>query len=70
MDQRKSLNTNHPNHNHTSQQNGVAKRKTRQLLEVTRALKFHMHIPKSYWNDAVLTAYDLINRMPSTILGG
>ena len=40
------------------------------LLKVTRALKFHMHVPKSYWNDAVLTTYHLINRMPSTVLGG
>ena len=55
---------------HTSQQNVVAERKMRQLLEVTHAIKFHMRVPKSYWNDAVLTAVDLINRMPSTILGG
>ena len=55
---------------HTSQQNVVAERKMRQLLEVTHAIKFHMRVPKSYWNDAVLTACDLINRMPSTILGG
>ena len=40
------------------------------LLEVTRALKFHMRVPKSYWNDAILTACHLINSMPSTVLGG
>ena len=33
---------------HTSQQNGVAERKMRPLLEVTRALLFHMRVPKSY----------------------
>ena len=42
----------------------------RHLLEVTHALKFHMRVPKSYWNDAILTACHLINSMPSTVLGG
>ena len=42
----------------------------RHLLKVTRALKFHMHIPKSYWSDAILTTCHLISHMPSTILGG
>ena len=55
---------------HTPQQNGVAERKMHHLLEVTHALKFHMHVPKSYWSDAVLTACHLINHMPSTVLGG
>ena len=55
---------------HTPQQNGVVERKMHHLLEVTRALKFHMCVPKSYWSEAVLTTYHLINRMPSTILGG
>ena len=32
---------------HTPQQSGVAKRKMRHLLKVTRALKFHMRVPKS-----------------------
>ena len=55
---------------YTPQQNSVAKRKMCHLLEVTHALKFHMHVPKSYRSDVVLTVYNLINRMPSTILGG
>ena len=55
---------------HTPQQNGVAEHKMCHLLEVTRALKFQMHVPKSYRSDVVLTVYNLINRMPSTILGG
>ena len=29
-------------------QNGVAERKTRHLLEVTCAISFYMHVPKSY----------------------
>ena len=42
----------------------------RHLLEVTRALKFHMHVPKSYWSDAILTTFHMINCMPSIVLGG
>ncbi|XP_043725671.1 uncharacterized protein LOC122672240 [Telopea speciosissima] len=49
----------------TPQQNGVAERKNRHLLEVTRALLFSGQLPKSYWSDAVLTSCYLINRLPS-----
>jgi hypothetical protein len=52
----------------TPQQNGVAKRKNRHLLEVTRSLMLDTHVPKSYWGDALLTAKYLINRMPSRVL--
>ena len=55
---------------HTPQQNGVAERNNRHLLEVARCLLFHMHVPKQFWSDAVLTACYLINRMPSSILDG
>ena len=54
----------------TPQQHSVAKRKMHHLLEVTRALKLHMRVPKSYWSDAILTTCHLISHMPSTILGG
>ena len=33
---------------HTPQQNGVAECKMHHLLEVTRALKFNVCVPKSY----------------------
>ena len=55
---------------HTPQQNGVVECKMRHLLEVTHALMFHMRVPKSYWSDAILTTFHLINRMPSIVLGG
>ena len=33
---------------HTSQQNGVAKRKHRHLLDVAHTLLFHMQVPKHF----------------------
>ena len=38
----------------TPQQNGVAERKNRHLLEFTRALLFQQNVPKSYRGEAVL----------------
>ncbi|WVY94335.1 hypothetical protein V8G54_033423 [Vigna mungo] len=54
----------------TPQQNGVAQRKNRHLLEVTRALLFQMSVPKNYCREVVLTATYLINRLPTRILNG
>ena len=52
----------------TPQQNGVAKRKNRHLLEVARSLLFMFNIPKRFCGEAVLTTTYLINRMPYRIL--
>ncbi|KAE8726748.1 hypothetical protein F3Y22_tig00006365pilonHSYRG00038 [Hibiscus syriacus] len=52
----------------TPQQNGVAERKNRHLLEVTRSLLFAANAPKYLWGEALLTATYLINRMPSKTL--
>ena len=40
----------------TPAQNGVAERKNKHLLETTRALLFHMHVPKHLWADALSIA--------------
>ncbi|RVW43757.1 Retrovirus-related Pol polyprotein from transposon TNT 1-94 [Vitis vinifera] len=52
----------------TPQQNGIAERKNRHLLEVARSLMFSMNVPKLFWGQAVLTTAYLINRMPSRVL--
>ena len=53
---------------HTPQQNGVVERKNHHLVETTRPLLLHCHVPFCFWGDAILTACYLINRMPSSML--
>ncbi|PRQ60643.1 putative RNA-directed DNA polymerase [Rosa chinensis] len=52
----------------TPQQNGIAERKNRDILEKTRVLMFQMNVPKKFWSQGVLTATYLINRLPSKVL--
>ena len=53
----------------TSEQNGLAERKNRHLLEITRCIMISMNVPKFLWGEAVMTAAYLMNRMPSRVLG-
>lgn len=55
---------------YTPQQNGIAERKHRHLLEITRALLLQAGLPKCFWGDGVLTATHIINRLPSKVLKG
>ncbi|BBH01411.1 hypothetical protein Prudu_011666 [Prunus dulcis] len=50
---------------YTPQQNGVAERKNRHLLEMVRASLIEAHLPLHYWGEALMSAAYLINRLPS-----
>jgi len=53
---------------YTPQQNGVAERMNRTLLERTRAMLKAAGLGKSFWAEAVNTACYVINRSPSTAI--
>ncbi|PKU78410.1 Retrovirus-related Pol polyprotein from transposon TNT 1-94 [Dendrobium catenatum] len=50
---------------HTPEQNGVAERKHRHVIELTRTLLHASNMPNEFWSDAVATAIHLINRIPN-----
>lgn len=52
----------------TPQQNGVAERKNRHLLEVTRSIMLATNVLQHFWGEVVLSETHLINRTPSRIL--
>uniref|UniRef100_A0A2N9IXE5 Integrase catalytic domain-containing protein n=1 Tax=Fagus sylvatica TaxID=28930 RepID=A0A2N9IXE5_FAGSY len=53
---------------HTPQQNGVAERKHRHIIQCALALFSQSNLPISYWSYAVSTATHLINKLPTPIL--
>ena len=53
---------------YTPQQNGVAERNNRHLVETARTLLLHHKVPQRFWGDAILATCYLINRMPSYVL--
>ncbi|MCO5569448.1 hypothetical protein L7F22_023160 [Adiantum nelumboides] len=50
---------------YTPQQNGVAERKNRYIVEVARRMLNEMHVPLFYWADAVTMANYIMNRCPT-----
>ncbi|CAL8153285.1 unnamed protein product [Prunus armeniaca] len=52
----------------TPQQNGVAERKNRHLLDVVRTLLLESSTPSCFWCEALSTVVHLINRLPSPTL--
>jgi hypothetical protein len=53
---------------HTSQQNGLAERKLRHILETGLTLLAHSGLSNRYWVDAFMTSVFIINRLPTPIL--
>ena len=51
---------------YTPQQNGLAERMNRTLLEHVRCMLLGAGLSKSFWGEAVSTTTYLINRCPST----
>ena len=50
---------------YTPQQNGVAERRNRTLMEMVRSMMAQANLPITYWGDALLTAAFVLNRVPS-----
>jgi transposase InsO family protein len=51
----------------TPQQNGVAERKNRHILEITRALLIENNVPNFFWDNAITYAIYLMNRTPTQV---
>ena len=51
---------------HSPQQNGVAERMNRTLMESARSMLTHEGLPDRYWAEAVATAAYVRNRTPTT----
>ncbi|GJT51076.1 retrovirus-related pol polyprotein from transposon TNT 1-94 [Tanacetum coccineum] len=52
----------------TPQQNGLAERMNRTLIDKVRCLLIQSGLPKTFWAEATCTATYLINRSPSTAI--
>ncbi|KAG8475942.1 hypothetical protein CXB51_032958 [Gossypium anomalum] len=55
---------------YTSEQNGVAERKHRHIVETGLTLLAQAHLPMQYWGYAFCSAVHLINRLPTHVLKG
>ncbi|GJZ07675.1 retrovirus-related pol polyprotein from transposon TNT 1-94 [Tanacetum coccineum] len=52
----------------TPQQNGVAERRNRTLIEAARTMLVDSKLPTTFWTEAVNIAFYVLNRCPVTIL--
>ncbi|XP_062100793.1 uncharacterized protein LOC133806717 [Humulus lupulus] len=54
----------------TPEQNGVAERKHRHIVETAGSLLLSAYVPSEFWGEAILTAVHSINRIPSFVTSG
>ena len=52
----------------TPQQNGVAERHNRTLVEMVRSMLLDSKLPQKFWGEAISTAVYLCNRSPTKAL--
>eukprot|EP00253_Pinus_taeda_P031858 PITA_31858 len=50
---------------YTSQQNGVAERKNRTIMDMVRSMLKAKHLPNDYWAEAIHCAIYILNRCPT-----
>lgn len=55
---------------YTPQQNGLAERKNRTLVEKARCLLIEANLPLKFWAEAINTSNYLCNRLPSSSING
>lgn len=53
---------------YSPEQNGVAERKNRYLMEAVRSMLIDANLPNTYWGEAVMTATYLQNKLPTRIM--
>ncbi|PKU78648.1 Retrovirus-related Pol polyprotein from transposon TNT 1-94 [Dendrobium catenatum] len=53
---------------HTPEQNGLAERKHRHLLDLARTMMHAANLPINLWAEAIATANYLVNRLPSSAI--
>ncbi|XP_019236319.1 PREDICTED: uncharacterized protein LOC109216601 [Nicotiana attenuata] len=52
-----------------AQQNGVAERKHRTILEMARSIRFQAAVPLRFWGECVTIVVYLLNRLPFKVIG-
>lgn len=53
---------------YTPQQNGVAERKNRTVMNIVRAMLYEKKIPQSFWSEAVNWGDYVLNRCPTLVV--